>query len=126
MLRIREWRRRARPVRTSRTWTIGQFAVFGLVSIVAVGLVACATPVNSDNTAIVESAPVTNQLPVGPGTIWVANNGSNDVYVIDESTLKVIARIDVGGMPHNVTVGRKYADVPNSTDDTVSLIDLTT
>lgn len=66
------------------------------------------------------------QSPTQSGTVWVANNGSNDVSVIEESTGQVIARIPAGKVPHNVTVGQTLAYVPNSGDNSVTLIDLST
>jgi len=59
---------------------------------------------------------------------YVANNDSNDVSVIDVSTKKKIATIDVGNTPSvaAVSVDGKYVYVANSGSNSVSVIEVST
>jgi YVTN family beta-propeller protein len=60
--------------------------------------------------------------------VFVPNRGSADVAVIDSRTDRLIARIPVGNVPHQVAVsdvtGKLVAS--NTADDTISIVDLAT
>jgi YVTN family beta-propeller protein len=64
-------------------------------------------------------------VPGGPGSLlWVANTGTQEVWVIDPATKKPVQRIPVGQGAHGVVVsadGKVY--VTNTNDATVSVID---
>lgn len=81
---------------------------------------------------------VLQTIPVGPapfgvvqtpdGLLYVSNNGTNTVSVVDPSTLTVAATITVGRGPGEIavdpTANRAY--VANFSDRTVSVVDLAT
>jgi YVTN family beta-propeller protein len=58
--------------------------------------------------------------------VYVPNRGSADVAVIDSRTDRLVARIPVGNVPHQVAVsdvaGKLVAS--NTADDTISIVDL--
>ncbi len=58
--------------------------------------------------------------------VFVPNRASADVAIIDSETDKVVARVEVGSVPHQVAVsdalGKMVAS--NTKDDTISIIDL--
>ena len=60
--------------------------------------------------------------------VFVPNRGSADVAVIDSRTDRVVARVPVGRVPHQVVVsdvaGKLVAS--NTADDTISMVDLST
>jgi len=60
--------------------------------------------------------------------VYVPNRGSADVAVIDSRTDRLIARIPVGNVPHQVAIsdiaGKLVAS--NTADDTISIVDLAT
>ena len=62
------------------------------------------------------------------GYVFVPNRGSADVAVIDTRTDRVVARVPVGDVPHQVAVsdvtGKLVAS--NTGDDTISIVDLDT
>jgi YVTN family beta-propeller protein len=60
----------------------------------------------------------------GADKLWVANTGSNEVWVIDAAARKLLTRLPVGAGAHGVVItpnGKVY--VSNSTDNTVTVID---
>jgi YVTN family beta-propeller protein len=60
--------------------------------------------------------------------IYVPNRSSSDVAVIDHATQRLIARIEVGKVPHQVVVSDRLGKLvaSNTKDNTVSIIDLAT
>jgi YVTN family beta-propeller protein len=58
--------------------------------------------------------------------LFVPNRASNDVAVIDSKTDKVIAKINVGHVPHQVAVSKQQGKliVTNTHDNTLSIVDL--
>lgn len=60
--------------------------------------------------------------------VFVPNRGSGDVAVIDSRRDEVIARIQVGKVPHQVVVSRELnlMVASNTADDTISIVDLET
>ena len=60
--------------------------------------------------------------------IYVPNRSSSDVAVIDHATQRLIARIEVGKVPHQVAVSDRLGKLvaSNTADNTVSIIDLAT
>ena len=67
-------------------------------------------------------------LDAADGYVFVPNRGSADVAVIDTRTDRLVARLPVGRVPHQVVVS-DVADklvASNTADDTISIIDLTT
>jgi YVTN family beta-propeller protein len=67
-------------------------------------------------------------LDAADGYVFVPNRGSGDVAVIDSRTDRVVARVPVGRVPHQVVVsdvaGKLVAS--NTADDTISMVDLST
>ncbi len=78
-------------------------------------------------TGIWAAAPAAALEPDGQ-YLYVPNRSSSDVAVIDHATQRLIARIEVGKVPHQVAVsdrlGRLIAS--NTADNTVSIVDLAT
>jgi YVTN family beta-propeller protein len=80
--------------------------------------------------ALVLSATATPALALGPAEqyVFVPNRASADVAVIDTRTDRLIARLPVGRVPHQVVVsdvaGKLVAS--NTADDTISIVDLST
>jgi len=60
--------------------------------------------------------------------IYVPNRSSSDVAVIDHATQRLIARIEVGKVPHQVAVSDRLGKLvaSNTADNTISIIDLVT
>jgi YVTN family beta-propeller protein len=60
--------------------------------------------------------------------IYVPNRSSSDIAVIDHATQRLIARIEVGKVPHQVAVSDRLGKLvaSNTADNTVSIIDLAT
>ena len=60
--------------------------------------------------------------------VFVPNRGSADVAVIDSRTDRLIARLPVGRVPHQVVVSEVAGKLvaSNTADDTVSIVDLAT
>ena len=60
--------------------------------------------------------------------LFVPNRASADVTVIDTHSDRVIARIDVGNVPHQVAVSDSLGKlvVSNTQDNTISIVDLAT
>jgi YVTN family beta-propeller protein len=56
------------------------------------------------------------------GTMWVANQGSNDVSQIDPREDEVVSTTPVGDEPRGIGAGGGYVWVVNSENDTVSRI----
>ena len=67
-------------------------------------------------------------LDAADGYVFVANRGSADIAVIDTRTDRLVARLPVGRVPHQVVVsdvaGKLVAS--NTADDTLSIVDLST
>ena len=60
--------------------------------------------------------------------LYVPNRASADVAVIDTARDEVVARIEVGNVPHQVVVAAKAAKLiaSNTADDTITIVDLKT
>jgi YVTN family beta-propeller protein len=60
--------------------------------------------------------------------LYVPNRSSSDVAVIDHATQRLIARIEVGKVPHQVVVADRLGKLvaSNTADNTISIIDLVT
>ncbi len=73
------------------------------------------------------SPPVTALEDAGR-YLYVPNRASADVAVIDTASDKVVARIRVGNVPHQVIVSTKLGKLvaSNTADDTISIVDLAT
>lgn len=58
--------------------------------------------------------------------VFVPNRASSDIAVIDTHTDSVVARIDVGNVPHQVVISDTLMKLvaSNTADDTISVIDL--
>ena len=58
--------------------------------------------------------------------VFVPNRASADVAVIDTRTDRVVARVEVGRVPHQVAVSETHMKMiaSNTADDTISVIDL--
>jgi YVTN family beta-propeller protein len=71
------------------------------------------------------AAPAVALDAAGP-YVFVPNRGSADVAVIDSRTDRLVARIPVGNVPHQVAIsdvtGKLVAS--NTADDTISIVDL--
>jgi YVTN family beta-propeller protein len=67
-------------------------------------------------------------LDAADGYVFVPNRGSADVAVIDTRTDRLVMRLPVGRVPHQVVVsdvaGKLIAS--NTADDTISMVDLST
>lgn len=67
-------------------------------------------------------------LDAAAGYVFVPNRGSADVAVIDPRTDRLVARLPVGRVPHQVVVsdvaGKLVAS--NTADDTIAIVDLST
>ena len=67
-------------------------------------------------------------LDAADGYVFVPNRGSADIAVIDTRTDRLVARLPVGRVPHQVVVsdvaGKLVAS--NTADDTLSIVDLST
>lgn len=103
------------------------------LAMVAVGfvLVAGLAPVNAaSNSTVIATVSVGDQprgVAVNPSTdrVYVANNVSNNVSVIDGTANSVLTTVPVGDGPTGVAVNptTHWIYVPNSDSDTVSVID---
>jgi YVTN family beta-propeller protein len=60
--------------------------------------------------------------------LYVPNRSSSDVAVIDHATQRLVARIEVGKVPHQVVVADRLGKLvaSNTADNTISIIDLVT
>ncbi len=60
--------------------------------------------------------------------IYVPNRASADVAIIDTATDRVVARVDVGNVPHQVVVSKalNLLITSNTADNTISIVDLET
>ena len=76
---------------------------------------------------ILTAAPAAALDPEGQ-YLYVPNRSSSDVAVIDHATQQLIARIEVGKVPHQVAVSDRLGKLvaSNTADNTVSIIDLGT
>ncbi|HEX6113055.1 MAG TPA: YncE family protein, partial [Geminicoccaceae bacterium] len=67
-------------------------------------------------------------LDAADGYVFVPNRGSADIAVIDTRTDRLVTRLPVGRVPHQVVVsdvaGKLVAS--NTADDTLSIVDLST
>jgi len=88
-------------------------------SFVSLGVVAVA--------GLLAAAPAAALEPDG-AYLYVPNRASSDVAVIDHATQRLIARIEVGKVPHQVAVSDRLGKLvaSNTADNTVSVIDLAT
>src|SRR3546814_1897262 len=66
--------------------------------------------------------------PAAAETIYVSNEKSNDISVIDGATLEVVATVEVGQRPRGITLSRDHTVlyICASDDDTVEVLDLAT
>ena len=76
---------------------------------------------------ILTAAPAAALEPEGQ-YLYVPNRSSSDVAVIDHATQRLIARIEVGKVPHQVAVSDRLGKLvaSNTADNTISIIDLAT
>jgi YVTN family beta-propeller protein len=76
---------------------------------------------------ILTAAPAAALEPEGQ-YLYVPNRSSSDVAVIDHATQELIARVDVGKVPHQVAVSDRLGKLvaSNTADNTVSIVDLAT
>ena len=60
--------------------------------------------------------------------VFVPNRASADVAVIDSRTDRLVARIPVGNVPHQVAISEVAGKLvaSNTADDTISIVDLAT
>jgi YVTN family beta-propeller protein len=67
-------------------------------------------------------------LDTADGYVFVPNRGSADVAVIDTRTDRLVARLPVGNVPHQVSVSDVLNKLvaSNTADDTISIVDLRT
>jgi YVTN family beta-propeller protein len=67
-------------------------------------------------------------LDAADGYVFVPNRASADVAVIDTRTDRLVARIPVGNVPHQVAISDVTGKVvaSNTADDTISIVDLGT
>lgn len=77
--------------------------------------------------AVLTAQPAAALDPAGQ-YLYVPNRASSDVAVIDPATQQVIARIEVGKVPHQVAVSDRLGKLiaSNTADNTVSIVDLAT
>ncbi len=83
-------------------------------------------PITVGATEPVYKTPINLALSPDGSELWVACESSSTTVVIDTSTHELLAEIEVGGQPHDVTFhpdGRR-AYVTNRLDDTLSVIDV--
>jgi YVTN family beta-propeller protein len=97
----------------SRRATLSSIAIVSLSAAVVAGIL----------TAVPAAA-----LEADGQYIYVPNRSSSDVAVIDHATQRLIARIEVGKVPHQVAVSDRLGKLvaSNTADNTVSIIDLAT
>ena len=76
---------------------------------------------------ILTAAPAAALEPEGQ-YLYVPNRSSSDVAVIDHATQRLIARVEVGKVPHQVAVSDRLGKLvaSNTADNTISIIDLAT
>ena len=76
---------------------------------------------------ILTAAPAAALEPDGQ-YLYVPNRSSSDVAVIDHATQQLVARVEVGKVPHQVAVSDRLGKLiaSNTADNTVSIIDLAT
>jgi YVTN family beta-propeller protein len=76
---------------------------------------------------ILTAAPAAALEPEGQ-YLYVPNRSSSDVAVIDHATQRLIARVEVGKVPHQVAVSDRLGKLvaSNTADNTVSIVDLAT
>ena len=62
------------------------------------------------------------------GALFVPNRASADVTVIDPVSNRIVARIEVGRVPHQVVVSGRLSKMvtSNTADDTITIVDLKT
>jgi YVTN family beta-propeller protein len=67
-------------------------------------------------------------LDTADGYVFVPNRGSADIAVIDTRTDRLVARLPVGRVPHQVAISDVVDKLvaSNTADDTISIIDLPT
>jgi YVTN family beta-propeller protein len=89
------------------------------------------TVINGDDYKVIktlEAGIAPYGVAVTPDNQWlyVANQGTNDVWVFDTQRLQRVAKIDVGEMPESVsfTDDSQYAYVTNWFSNTLSVIDI--
>jgi len=60
--------------------------------------------------------------------LYVPNRSSSDVAVIDHATQSLVARVEVGKVPHQVAVSDRLGKLiaSNTADNTISIVDLAT
>jgi YVTN family beta-propeller protein len=112
--------------RTAQAWRVARLGL--ALALAMSGLLAPSTRVLAQTVVATVGVGV-NPLGVGvnpsTGRVYVANDGSNTVSVIDGNTNTVIATVGVGSQPEGVGVnpstGRVY--VANDGSNTVSVID---
>ena len=77
--------------------------------------------------AILASQPAAALDPAGH-YLFVPNRASSDIAVIDGATQTVVARVEVGKVPHQVAVSDRLGKLiaSNTGDDTISIVDLAT
>ncbi|MDX1575304.1 MAG: hypothetical protein R3285_03865 [Kiloniellales bacterium] len=77
--------------------------------------------------SILTAAPAAALEPDGQ-YLYVPNRSSSDVAVIDHATQQLVARVEVGKVPHQVAVSDRLGKLiaSNTADNTVSIIDLAT
>ena len=84
------------------------------------------TPIAVGATEPIYKTPINLALTPDGSELWVACEASSSTVVVDTTTHEVLAEIEVGGQPHDVTFhpdgSRAY--VTNRLDDTLSVIDV--
>ena len=86
-------------------------------------------PLDGRPIAPVATIPVGSRpagLAIDSANVYVANNGSNSVSVIDQSTNTVVATIPVGAQPWGLATDGTVLYVANAGGGTVSVVDIAT
>jgi YVTN family beta-propeller protein len=109
-------------------WALSNGGTFLYVSIPGADAVAIVDTVARRVTATLptgdHSAPGKVALQPGGRYIWVALDGSAQAVAIDTTTNMIVRRVDIGHGLHGIAFGAGTAAFTNSTDDTVSIVDL--
>jgi YVTN family beta-propeller protein len=89
------------------------------MTVLSVGAVAAAV--------LLASQPAGALDPAGQ-YLYVPNRASSDVAVIDHATQSLVARVEVGKVPHQVAVSDRLGKLiaSNTADNTISIVDLAT
>jgi YVTN family beta-propeller protein len=89
------------------------------------GNISSFTAINNGNTPVTATITAT---PVQAGFAYIANNGNDNVSVINTATNTVVATIKVGQLPGGVSLSpnSKSLYVSNYTDNSVSVINTST